>query len=138
MPNPTTAKKSRLTAIQPKPDANTRIGIPVMPNTLPSSYRAEWRALVSHMRENEIWVPQKAGLVEAFLMNLSAVREAEAYMQAHGVIMADGKQNPASAVLVRHTATLNKLAEQLALGKCKVAPNAPIKPAATKASTWSA
>lgn len=92
---------------------------------------------MQHLRDNEIWVPQKSGLVEAYLMNLKAVREAEASLQEHGVIMEGAKQNPASAVLVRHTATLNKLAEQLALGKGKVAPTAPAKSAKPVASTWS-
>ena len=80
MPNPVTAKKSRLAAIQSKSEAKTS-PLPPLPKSLPKEYRNEWRALVQHLRDNEIWVPQKSGLVEAYLMNLKAVREAEASLQ---------------------------------------------------------
>ncbi len=138
MPNPTTNKASQLKAVQTETASSKSVSIPPLPKSLPTSYKAEWRALVQHMRDNDIWVPQKAGLVETYLMNLRAIREAEAFMQAQGTIMKDGKQNPASAVLVRHSATLNKLAEQLALGRGKVTPTAQTTTAKPAKSTWSA
>ena len=114
-----TSKKTKLSAITGSgtgASPKTPERLPNMPTSLPHAYKHEWQALVTHMRANDIWVPQKAGLIEAYLMNLKAVREAEAFMQEHGVIMDGGKPNPASAVLVRHTATLNKLAEQPVVG----------------------
>ncbi|WP_181893036.1 P27 family phage terminase small subunit [Falsiruegeria mediterranea] len=132
MPNPTTSKRSQLAAIQTE---TRQLSVPSLPNSLPATYADEWRAIIQHMHKLEIWVPEKSGLVESYLLNLLAVREAQRFLAGGGVIMPDGKQNPASVVLVRHTATVNKLAEQLGLGKGKVAITSSATPASTS-SAW--
>jgi phage terminase small subunit len=138
MPNPTTSKRTKIAAIQRNTAPKKVAPLPSLPKSLPAAYRTEWRALVQHMRDTDIWVPQKSGLAESYLINLWAVREAQSVMTAGGGIMADGKPHPAGPVIVRHTATLNKLAEQLGLGKGKVAQTTPTKPATSASNTWSA
>ncbi len=107
-----------------------------MPKSLPSEYRTEWRALVQHLRDIDAWLPQKSGLVESYLINLQAIRTAQAVMAADGGILAGGKPHPASPIITRHMGILTKLAGQLGLGKEKLTPNAPAKSAAASPSHW--
>ena len=136
MPNPATSKGTKLTAIQSKILETKTNRVPPLPSSLPASFKAEWQALVRHMQSLDSWVPQKAGLVESYLINLQAVRDAQAIMQADGGILAGGRPHPASPIIVRHTATLNKLAEQLGLGKGKLTANPTSKTAPKASLLW--
>ncbi|WP_433988657.1 hypothetical protein SuNHUV7_22360 (plasmid) [Pseudoseohaeicola sp. NH-UV-7] len=138
MPNPITSEKSQLTAIQTKPDQGRSKPLPPLPKSLRKEYAAEWKSMIQHLRNIDAWVPQKAGIVETYFLNLMAVRDAQAAMTASGgIVMPDGRIHPSSAIIARHSATVNKLGEQLGLGKGKLIPNAP--PKSNPASkVWSA
>ncbi|WP_412554510.1 P27 family phage terminase small subunit [Shimia sp. MIT1388] len=136
MPITRTDEKTRITTLQTVSESKHRAP-PPLPPSLPQSYEREWNAIITHMQDQGIWVPQKSGLVEAYLFNMMAARQAQDSIKEHGALFSNGRQNPASAVLVRHSASLNKICEQLGLGKGKVAaPATPAESAEPKSSNW--
>ena len=139
MPNPTTSKRSQIKAVQTKSQPKKAERVPPLPKTLDPSYRAEWAAIIRHMRDNDAWVPQKASMVETYLVNLQAMRDAQDRMQADGgVITPDGKVHPASAAIARHSGFLTKLGPQLGLGRDNLIANPNRPTTKAKASAWGA
>lgn len=108
---------------------------PKMPRSLPAHMLKEWKDLIAYLRQQETYDERKLGLVEAYLGNLNAVRQASKALDDYGLILDTGKENPASTLLSRHTAMLTKCATLLGLtAALKVQPQA----AAPKGgSAWS-
>lgn len=131
MPNPLTNEPTKIAAISDKVAPMRPEPMPPLPKSLPASLRGEWRKLIQHLRDAGIWVPQRAGMVEAYLLNLTAIREAQAVMTRDGGILATGKVHPASAIISRHSGVLTKLGAQMGLGS----PKASDMPNATKPAT---
>lgn len=135
MVRPTTDHKSKLTAISGNKDAPAPI--PPMPANLPKSYEPEWRGIIEHLQAHDAWVPEKASVVEIYLLNVKAVREAQLMMDLSGGILAGGKVHPSSAIIARHTGTATKLAAALGLGATKLQASKSSTPAKPTGSTWS-
>ncbi|WP_209599400.1 P27 family phage terminase small subunit [Ruegeria sp. HKCCSP351] len=139
MPNPTTSEKSQLTAIQNQTAETVPFEVPIMPESLNPAYWAEWDGLIRHLHRQEAWTPEKASVVETYIINLAAIRSAQMRMTLDGgPIGPDGKQHPASAIIVRHSGALNKLGEQLGLGKGKLLPVKKDEPQTPGNSVWQA
>ncbi len=139
MPNPTTSEKSQLTAIQNQTAETAPFETPIMPESLNPAYWAEWDGLIRHLHRQEAWTPEKASVVETYIINLAAIRSAQMRMTLDGgPIGPDGKQHPASAIIVRHSGALNKLGEQLGLGKGKLLPVKKDEPQNPGNSVWKA
>ena len=138
MPNISTSKRSQLTAVQAKSEAKAANRTLSLPKSLDSTMRAEWTAIIKYMKAADAWHPQKASMLETYLVNLQAMRQAQDRMTADGgVIMPDGKVHPASAAIARHSGFLTKLGPQLGLGRDNLIPStAPKTTAKAKASTW--
>ncbi len=138
MPNPTTSKRSQITAVQTKSAPKKAERIPPLPKTLDPAYKTEWQGIIRHLMAQDAWLPQKASMVEVYLVNLQAMRQAQDRMTADGgVITADGKMHPSSQVIARHSGFLTKLGPQLGLGRENLIAAPATKPTAAK-STWSA
>ncbi len=141
MPNPTTDTGSKLRAVSDNPErtAAKSIKLPPLPKSLSPTLKKEWQAIIKHMQAQDAWVPEKSSMVEVYLVNLQALREAQDRMTADGgVITPAGKVHPSSAVIARHSGFLTKLGPQLGLGR----ENLIASPAATakkpKTSNWGA
>ncbi len=138
MPNPTSSSGSKLSAISGNA-SQTILKAPPLPKSLPAHYKREWQALIRHLMGQNAWLPEKASVVEIFLLNVRLIRDAQERMDADGgLITPEGKTHPGSALIARHTGTATKLAAALGLGKDKLAAVTPSKPAKPAASTWSA
>ncbi|MEP2532958.1 P27 family phage terminase small subunit [Shimia sp.] len=139
MPNPTTNKSSQLRAIKDKSAPTKKERIPPLPSSLDPSYKAEWTGIVKHLMSRDAWVPQKGTLVETYLINLQAMRQAQDRMTADGgPISESGKPHPASAIIARHSGFLTKIGGQLGLGQEALKPSTPSASAKPAKSTWSA
>ncbi len=134
-----TADKSGLAAVQNQSAEPAPFEVPVMPESLSPAYWAEWNGLIRHLHRQEAWTPEKASIVEAYIINLAAIRSAQVRMDLDGgPIGPDGKAHPSSAIIVRHSGALNKLGEQLGLGKGKLLPVKTDKPQKPGNSAWQA
>ena len=130
MPNPLTTKATELKAIRGKKTDSPQ-KIPRLPASLPKDLNNEWRGMVQHLQERQMWTDQKSGVAESYLVNLNAVRLAQR-------ALADNDDNimagTISATIARHSAQVSKLASLLGLGAEKVAP-APVE---DKKKVWNA
>jgi len=140
MPNPMTAQKSKITAINADKRKSTPKRIPPVPKSLGPAYKTEWQGIIKHLQDHDAWLPQKTSLIEAYLFNLMAMRQAQQVMADDGgIITPDGKPHPASAIISRHSGYVTKLAGQLGLGLENLKPNKPAQPSKPKTkSTWTA
>lgn len=130
MPNPMTSAPTKLRAISRK-QAETALKTPPLPKSVPKEMRKEWAGLVKHLRERNMWTDQKAGVLEAYLLNLNAIRLAQTALIASNEDILEGA---ASTTIARHTGQLSKLASLLGLGAEKVeAPSASVE----KKAIWS-
>ena len=139
MPKELTETASNLRSIKTKATkpANT---YPPLPPSLPKACEKEFRQIIDYMRDHHNWDPRKVGAVEAYLGNLLAVREATRAIAEYGLIIPEtGKENPASALLGRHTAMVAKFTTILGLNAQLTHEqfNAAEGTAAKKSSTWS-
>lgn len=117
MPKQLTETGSKLTSIKGK-SGQPKFTYPKLPASLPKHCEAEFRSLIDFMRDHKNWDPRKVGAVEAYMGNLLAVREATRCIADDGLIIPEtGKENPASALLSRHTAMLAKFTNVLGLNQ---------------------
>ncbi len=94
-------------------------GVPRAPDVLPATLHGEWNAIAADMAERKILTTPSLGLLETYLLARWTVREAQAAIQAEGVLVkgAHGapKPNPASGLLSKSLEAVARLGAELGI-----------------------
>ncbi len=130
-----TNRPSPLSIVPPASPAGAERITP-LPASLPKSLRSEWLSVVERLTGEGKWNAQRAALLEAYFVNLTIIRDAASALRVAGTFGPDGRPNPASAIVARHSPVLAKLATSLGL----VVGDAvtPEVPTTSKGSAWTA
>jgi hypothetical protein len=95
-----------------------RLKIPAFPSrTLPESMQPDWKGIITYMHDRGLWAPEKASLVEGYLINLHAMRSAKTAMDEAGGPIGEEGPHPASPIIARHSAAAAKIAALIGIGK---------------------
>ena len=128
-------RPSQLSIVPPASPATAGRSTP-LPASLPKSLTTEWKAAVERLTGEGKWNGQRAALLEAYFVNLTIIRDAASALRVAGTFGPDGRPNPASAIVARHSPVLAKLATSLGLVVGDVV--TPEVPASAKGSAWTA
>jgi P27 family predicted phage terminase small subunit len=94
-------------------------GVPKAPETVPTSLHAEWNAIAADMVERKILAAPALGLLESYLIARWTIREAQAAIEKHGVLVEGAhkalKPNPASGLLSKALEAVARLSAELGI-----------------------
>jgi hypothetical protein len=113
-----TNRRPKIAVLQPAA-ADDGIVIPPFPKrSLPKDMEGDWIGIINYMASRSLWAPEKASLIEAYLVNVHIMRTAKQAMdEAGGPVDADGKPHPSSPIIARHSSAASKIASQCGIGK---------------------
>lgn len=94
--------------------------VPDVPPHIPEEMAAEWRGVIAELTEREVLTDAMRGSVDAYIMALHNSRLAQKSINAHGLLVASGKdgvlkQNPAVSLLGKALDAVMRLAVELGL-----------------------
>lgn len=94
-------------------------GVPTFPQTLPKSMQSEWNHIAADMTQRKILTASMVGVLETYIIALWTVRECQAAIQTHGLLVETAhkmmKPNPASGIMAKAMETVARLSAELGL-----------------------
>lgn len=94
--------------------------VPDVPAYIPKQMAEEWRCIVAELTDRKVLTDAMRGSVDAYIMAMHNSREAQKLIDAHGILVASGKegvlkQNPALTLLGKANDTIMRIAVELGL-----------------------
>lgn len=94
--------------------------VPQVPAHIPPAMAGEWHAVIEELTDRKVLTEAMRGSVDAYVLALHNAREAQKAIDAHGLLVASGKegvlkQNPAVSMLGKANETIMRLAVELGL-----------------------
>jgi P27 family predicted phage terminase small subunit len=94
-------------------------GVPQVPDGIPEAMIAEWKVIAADMAKRKILTASGLGVLSTYVIALWTVREAQAAIAKHGVLVEAAarnlKPNPACALLAKSLEAVARLSAELGL-----------------------
>ena len=95
--------------------SSTLTTVPRPPSGLSKEAKAEWRKVAPILIERRVLTVADLAVLENLCIAYGMMRHAEREVRAHGIVMPDGKRNPASTALIQAQQQHLRAADHLGL-----------------------